>query len=268
MIDNSFTREIERWLAIPTPTASQIVSGAELLLRIDRNRALYQNIVRKPLRLESKLRYELNKHLRYRRDGLTLQQVRTQDTAVMNDVQQLTAGPAPEQQPARHGGKRPDHDQLPAAIQKLWDDNAERWKRMKETYNTLLMLSQPCDRYEGVKALSEAYQAYRRDMAAYDSYKAGDDAKQPESAPAALTPAAASSARAYVSKRLARLEQLMADGKDDSDEAATLREKIAERVDLISSNGIKITSETLARLDNAGVEYAPIYNDTGHESDE
>ena len=71
-------------------------------------------------------------------------------------------------------GRRGDHDSLPEEIQKLWDDNAEVWFRIKALYNHLLTMENalPCDRYEYLKQLAELDKRYHDNLAKYDAYKA------------------------------------------------------------------------------------------------
>lgn len=253
MIDDKLTKEIQLWLAKETMSDDDIKRGAELLLRINRNRVLYQNICRKPQRFVSKLRYELQKHLRYRLDGLTLVEVKRMEARVLPQVKVTLNEGVPvttetaelNDEPKR--GKRADHDTLPDDIKALWDTNAERYKKMKEAYYTCLSLDMPCDRYEYVKLLAETYKLYKRDMAKYDAWTA--DGSDTEAADADTTKAV-SSARSYISKQRKQYDNLTATG--DNEAAAALKEKIQQRVTLLVDNEATMSDELTQWLTERG----------------
>lgn len=272
MVDEKLTKDIQQWLAVEQKTDEAICQGAALLLRINRNRVLYQNICRRPQHLLSKLTYELQKHLRYRLDGLTLQDVREMERKVLPEVKQAiddgqpdtSAAPAAaapvEQAASEQGepldtttakrGKRADHDSLPAEIQQLWTDNAERWKKMKEAFATCQTLDLPCDRYEYVKLLRETYQRYKADMATYDEWQPSEETPKAEPSPAA----AVSSARSYISKHRTLFDSLTADG--DAEKREQLREKIQQRVDVLAQNGAALSDDLTSWLTERGFTIA------------
>lgn len=241
------TKEIQDFLSLEERTEQQILQGAMILLRINRNRVLNQQICRRPKRFEKKLVYELNKHLAYRLDGMTLQEVRRMDGEVLNNVDEILDKGKPDEdgdvdnqnddtagrQPKL--GRRADHAALPPEIQALWDRNAGRWKKIKEARATVETLDMPCDRYEYLKFMKEAYTLYKQDMAKYDSYKT-------DASPAASTPdKEISSARAYISKQRKNYENLLAE--DLTDKAAALKEKLQQRVDVLLNNKAALSSD-------------------------
>ena len=260
MIDEKFTREIQKFLLLEERTEKQIIEGAGLLLRINRNKAMHQQILRNPKRKEAKVVYELNKHLKYRLDGLTLAEVRRMDRKVTAQIDAMIAEGKPETdgdgadqcdtaQPRL--GKRADHDTLPPEIQGLWEINAERYKSIKEARATVETLDAPCDRYEYLKFMNEAYAAYKRDMAKYDAYKPGlEDGKD-----AGNTDAAVSSARAYISKARKKYDGLLADA--DTEELGKLHEKIQQRVDILIDCNAALSDELVQWLvgNNFGITY-------------
>ena len=67
---------MQAWLAAETHDHDSLVAGAEMVLRLTRNRAMYQTIMRRPKYFENKIRYELNKFLRMRLDEMTIQDVK------------------------------------------------------------------------------------------------------------------------------------------------------------------------------------------------
>lgn len=269
MIDNKLTTQIQQWMETEPKTDEVIVQGADLLLRINRNRMLHQTIVRKPQRGLSKLTYELQKHLRYRLDGLTLQQVRKMEAEVLPEVQQTLDAGEPVTTDAESIadteaaiaaapklGRRADHDTLPSEIQALWTDNAERYKKMKEAFATCQELTMACDRYEYVKMLSETYQRYRADMLRYDSYTTETSATKADDAAAnasvkvataikadqvANSASQVSSARAYISKNRPVYDSLAASG--DTAALSDLQAKIQQRVDILLVNKAAMSDE-------------------------
>ena len=69
-MDNKITEQLTEWLNTPRENRD-IPAGAMMLLRLNNNRFLYANILRRPDKFADKLEYELRKHLRIRLDGLT-----------------------------------------------------------------------------------------------------------------------------------------------------------------------------------------------------
>lgn len=200
MLDTYLTQALQDYLA--TPAAERdVAAGAELLLRLNRNRILYNNILRNPARLADKLEYELKKHLQIRLDGLTLQEVSEMNQKVIPAAAAtLAAGEPGKTAPdggkpnALYHGKRPDHDQLPEEIRAIYDQGGEIYQRIRDTYNTLMQMAdaEPCDRYEYLKILGDLDRRYREGWERYDHYTAPEttaevpaEAKQPEAKPKA-----------------------------------------------------------------------------------
>lgn len=222
-----------------------------MLLQLNRNRILHQNIIRRGVRMMPKLEYELKKHLRIRDDGKTLHEVVAMEKVMMPAVEQLVTKPE-----AEHAGKRADHDELPEEVQQLWDGNFERYTKIKALFEELKAMEkmQPCDRYEKLKLLDEAEKAYREALSAYDSYVKEDNfpskiEEQPVD-PAELA-TQIGNARKYISEGKGKLKKLIDEGNEAK--AATLREKIVERVRTIQQAGAPISDDTLAELSELGI---------------
>ena len=81
MNDITFTNKVKAWFD-SEHTDDNIREGAMLLLQITNNRHLYQQIMMRPQHNLKKLQYELNKHLKYRMKGLSLDEVRKFDEVV------------------------------------------------------------------------------------------------------------------------------------------------------------------------------------------
>ena len=157
-LDPKFTEALMAWYKGDHSSDESIRKGAELLLQLNRNRVLYQQILRTPQRMLKKLEYEIKKHIDIRLDGYSLDDVKKMAAAVMPHVS-AAAGvelkddnlPFIEGQEdaiypqVKSIGKRPDHDSLPEDIKKLWEVNAERWKKIKATFELCKTLNAPCD---------------------------------------------------------------------------------------------------------------------------
>lgn len=272
-VDPNFTKKIAEWLNSEHTSNDAIIAGANLLVLVNNNRALHQNIVRNPKRMLAKLEYELNKHMRYRLDGLTLQDVRRMDEELSKPLDQAITVMLPAGDNEDDGdtslplqvdggivrkGIRPDHDNLPSVIQQLWAKNAERWKKIKETFETCKTLELSCDRYEYLKILKVTWYSYKADMAKYDSYMlvAGGEGQEGDN-PVVLDAEAkkmVTLARAYISTNLNKLTTLIEKNKeaglDDkaADKLEEWRTKIQQRVDVLTSNHQVIDDDLKAQL--------------------
>lgn len=196
-MDNQFTLRLQEWLNTP-PTERDILSGAIMLLQLNRNRILFANIFRAPQQYAKKLESELRKHLRIRLDGFTADSLSRYESETFTPIRQqfeadTTAYRLAQNQAlqgqgidpdfateteresitnAQPRGRRADHDALPSEIQQLYTDNGTRYVKMRRIYETLLrMVDAPaCDRYELLKMLVNADTAYRRAWEEYDNY--------------------------------------------------------------------------------------------------
>lgn len=285
MIDNKLTQQIGQWLNLPEKkTDEQIFEGALLLLRLNRNRILYNNILARPQRHLSKLVYELKKFYKIRLDGLTMEEVKELDSTITPATKAaIEVEPKDdngeivnvEDLPA-HGGKRKDHDLLPVEIQAIWTNNAERWKKIKQLYNTLLNIEKPCDRYEYLKQEKDLWYAYKEDFAKYDSYKIEDENSTGTSDAGKESPTAkdVTNARSYISKNLDDLLSLKAatsvtssDGSEEKAKAdyASKLSKVQERVQLLLTANEEIGEDLRAKLKEAGVVFPEENNSQDNE---
>lgn len=181
-MDDKLTKKIQDWLNTPAGERD-IIAGATMLLQLNRNRVMHANIVRRPERFAEKVEYELRKHLKIRLDGLTLADVVKMEREVVPRVEETlqeapvisTDAELPEGAVAR--GRRPDHDDLPAEIQALWDGNIENYHKVRDLHHRLkeMEAAPPCDRYEYLKLLDEADRRYRENLAKYDGFVLGQE---------------------------------------------------------------------------------------------
>lgn len=286
MNDPKFTEKLKKWFDCEH-TDANIREGALLLLQMNNNRHLYQLINFDPQGKLELLKYELQKHLNYRIEGMTIDDVRNYDKAVtpvlQTAVDKTSEADKIAKQLAPHlpvvesenldsivpsaivaKGKRADHDQLPENIQAIWDNNCALWKKIKEHFEACKAYDMSCDRYEGLHAadedfkrmlltLKEEYYAYKQAMDVYDHAQPGDAEKQPaeEQPEAAITSKQIGNARSYITKNLDQLIGLTEAG--NTDKAAALRAKVNERVQLLLTAKAEITADTIAKLQQAGI---------------
>lgn len=301
MIDNKFTQKIKEWFD-KDHTDENIREGAMMLLQINNNKHLYQVISFNPQGKLELLKYELRKHLNYRIEGMTLDEVQEYDKKVTpilqsaidktSEADKIAADLAPHlpvyednediesitPQALIARGKREDHDQLPENIQQIWDANAALWKKIKEHFEACKAYTQSCDRYEGLHAadeefrrmletLKQEYYAYKQGMAEYDAAQPGDEDAQPaeQKTEAAITSKQIGNARSYITKSLPKIFELQESG--EADKAAALRDKVSERVQLLVSAKAELTADTIAKIQQAGIEMQPAEEQQVEESE-
>lgn len=252
-IDKLFRARVEEWLSKKKHTEAELANGAMMVLQCNRNRAMYNTMMRKPSHYEEKMVYELKKHLAYLQNDMNLEDVKkmeayilpiigkaiadTEETtdkaaAALGEIPEDSFLPAPalsSEEPYKQTdaivarGKRTDHDTLPETIRAIWDKNAERYKKMKQAHETCKTLTAACDRYEFTSAIAELWEAYKKDFDTYDHYvlvPVNDEAGTPTPAAEELQLSAEdvraiSAARPYISNNLPKLLALVAAAKED-----------------------------------------------------
>lgn len=176
MIELELTPKIKEWLAVD-PGKRDIKAGAELLLRITRNRILYNNIIRNPVGKASLLEYHLQKILKNRLIDTTHEEVKQMMVQVDAIAQQR--GLERSERTSFQNGKRSDHDELPDEVKQLYVENAELMRRMREAHTRIRMitpLNSTCpdsDRYPLAKAIIDYDRRYRDNWNVYDHYVKG-----------------------------------------------------------------------------------------------
>ncbi len=272
-IDPKFTEKLVEWLRKDHTDEAVVRDGAMLLLQLNRNQGLYQRIMRNPLRAVAKLEYEIQKHVNYRLKGYTIGDIVKLDHEIIPDVKlavdfcdkrqqednstEANVFPHFEAPNDVHyteniipvSGKRPDHDQLPKEIQDIWPKNAERWKKIKETYNLLLTINEPCDRFEHLQLLKEAWYTYKKEMCRYDDFRTSAQVEKEEAdkKEAEKNQRDIDYAHTFITKNLPQLLELVEMAKDpDFNQQDKLEEKrtfIQNRVDILLRNGVVIGEE-------------------------
>ena len=180
MIDLELTPKVKEWLDTE-PSQRDLQAGADLLLRITRNKILYANITRNISRHAGTIEYNLNKIYKTRLNDITHAQVRSMLTEV-SAIAQSRGLDKPEGSSKRsefQRGKRADHDELPDEIKQLYVDNAEILRKMRECHVRLRMITpenSTCpdsDRYPWAKEIIALDTLYRENWNRYDHYIKG-----------------------------------------------------------------------------------------------
>lgn len=182
MIELELTPLIKNWLDT-RPDERDLMQGASLLLRVTRNRILYNNIIRNPARHADVMEYQLRKIYSQRVVDITHREV----GRMMEEVKGIAAArrldtPAVAARTGLQRGKRADHDELPDEIKQLYVDNADIMRRMRECHTRLRMISpdnSTCpdsDRYPWAKEIIALDKKYRENWNKYDHYIKGTPA--------------------------------------------------------------------------------------------
>ena len=270
-LDNKLTESIKKWLDT-APNERDIIAGATMLLQLNRNRAMFNTITRKPEREADRLEYELRKHLRIRLDNMTVADVANMDKKVIPSAKEVletlpvvsTDDEIPEARSAR--GRRQDHDSLPAHIQALYDNNINLYKKIKMLFEELKTMENalPCDRYERLKLLDEADKTYRANLEAYDNYvKPADNSADNDAEPTTAEQSSANvspadvvkligSARKTISKYRTKLAQLV---EANDPKADAIRNKLQDCVRTIQTAGAGLAPATQSELEALGIKF-------------
>ena len=269
--DPKITEGMVAWLRGDHSSGESIKKGAELLLRVNRNRGLYERICRNPKAGVKKLEYEITKHLNYRLQGYTIQDIENLDKEIVPQVQaavdaaeNAADGEVPVVQETDGDGDtgcvvvkgiRPDHDSLPEDIKAIWPANAERWKKIKETFNLLLSLNAPCDRFEHLQLLKESWYKYKDEMCRYDDFRGTMDEMVTVVKGKEISEKDQQNidyAQSYISRYLPVLMDLVAAAKDpeftDQEKLESQREKIQNRVFTLLKLGVVLSDQRKADL--------------------
>ena len=272
--DPKLTEAMVAWLRREDHSSDESIrEGAELLLRVNRNRGLFERIRRYPKAGVKKLEYEIKKHVNYRLQGYTIQDIEALDAEVTPQVQaavdaaeNAADGEIPVVQETDGDGDtgcvvvkgmRPDHDKLPDDIKAIWPANAERWKKIKETYNLLLTLNAPCDRFEHLQLMKELWYKYRQDMCRYDDFRGTMDEMVTLNKGRQLTEDEQKDvdvAQSYISRNLPVLQELVLESRepDFPEEKIVkledLRSKIQERVNTLLQLNVMLSDQRKADL--------------------
>ena len=291
-MDKEFTESLKRWLETPRKERD-VREGAELLLRINGNRHIYNLAMNRPEAAHDHVEYDLKKFLQIRLDGHTMESIREMESELLPKVRSLIPLPeeetesefaedenveeiipSPEEEtesefsedenveetptaPNVHRGRRPDHDDLPEHIRAIYDRGGELYEKIRRTFTELQDLEKapPCDRYEKIKILEGLYEEYIAGWDEYDAYGTADEGEETaEPADQGNEAKRVAAARKFISTHVAKLEQLLKAEEPAPDEIEEERRQITERITLIVETGGSFKSDFAQRLKDAGVE--------------
>ena len=140
-MDHKLTQDIINYLNTSSDKRD-VVFGATLLLKLNRNRILFQNACKRPIKYAEKIAYELQKHLNIRVDHKTIADVIEMDKMVVPAITYILSEGAPvisadDDLPiegVKVLGKRIDHDELPEEIQNIWTFNGQLFFKIKALF--------------------------------------------------------------------------------------------------------------------------------------
>lgn len=271
-MDKAFTQEIADWLETPREERD-VRKGAELLLRINGNRHIYQLAMIRPETAHDHVEADLKKFLRIRLDGHTMESVRQMDSELIPKVQNIITTRQDESEDApeetddtapAHRGKRSDHNELPEEIRAIYERGGELFEKIKQIFTELQQMENApaCDRYEKLKVLKplvkeytdgwERYDNYNSDMSQEEAVEAVDEAPEPGNEAKRVA-----AARKFISTHVAKLETLLQAETIDEAEVENERRQIAERMAFIAETGGSFKPDFAQRIHALGVDIEP-----------
>jgi hypothetical protein len=235
-----------------------IEQAALLLLKLNRNRILYESICRR--KNVEKLKYELQKIYNYHSKEDAAEEVKALELDAVKVVK--TTFPEEEKREATETkGMRPDHDLLPDEVKAKYLENLNLYPRMRKLHEQLKLMNTtlPCDRYPFLKELKELDEKLRKNWGEYDAFTATSPNPDnvPEAGdipPAPVAPDAKkiSAARKYLSDNKGKLAELKV--QDDQSNYLNLLAKMQERLTLLVTSNAGISDEQLTELKTLGLD--------------
>lgn len=271
-MDKAFTQDIADWLETPREERD-VRKGAELLLRINGNRHIYQLAMIRPETAHNHVEADLKKFLQIRLDGHTMESVRQMDSELIPKVQNIITTRQDESEDApeetddtapAHRGKRSDHNELPEEIRAIYERGGALFEKIKQIFTELQQMENApaCDRYEKLKVLKplvkeytdgwERYDNYNSDMSQEEAVEAVDEAPEPGNEVKRV-----GAARKFISTHVAKLETLLQAETIDEAEVENERRQIAERMAFVAETGGSFKPDFAQRINALGVDIEP-----------
>ena len=271
-MDKAFTQDIADWLETPREERD-VRKGAELLLRINGNRHIYQLAMIRPETAHDHVEADLKKFLQIRLDGHTMESVRQMDSELIPKVQNIITTRQDESEDApeetddtapAHRGKRSDHNELPEEIRAIYERGGALFEKIKQIFTELQQMENApaCDRYEKLKVLKplvkeytdgwERYDNYNSDMSQEEAVEAVDEAPEPGNEVKRV-----GAARKFISTHVAKLETLLQAETIDDAEVENERRQIAERMAFVAETGGSFKPDFAQRINALGVDIEP-----------
>jgi hypothetical protein len=259
-MEENLTEKIK--VIINTPDEEvDVESAALILLKLNRNRTLYESICRR--RNVDKLKYELQKIYSFRSNGESVEKTKSLEKEVVKLVK--TTFPKQEEiEAAQTKGKRQDHDLLPDEIKAKLIENLNIFPKMRKLHEQLKLMNTalPCDRYPFLKELKELDEMLRKNWDEYDAFVIVTDTQENEGQkteekiapqePAFPDPKKISAARKYLSENKATLAGLKE--QEEQSNYLMLRDKMQERMTFLIASGAGISDEQMEELKALGLD--------------
>lgn len=274
--------KIQNWLNMPDNVTdyTRFAEGAQLLLQLNRNQHMHNFLIKgwKSNNQKTKLIYELNKHLRIRLSGITLQQIeemRPEAERIGKEVSEKTEEKKDEKNPGsaptytvKQVGRRSDHELLPPEVQALYVETHNLLLKERSLHEKLKLMvnARPCDRHEFVSLLIKLDKQRIGDWQRYDGYQVTEedrlrfenrknDPKEKESVKgesAAEDANSIGSCRTFISRNLGKAFKL----KKDVLQVAAFTKLLADmqaKYDLATGLGAKFSDKTVKALTELGM---------------
>lgn len=238
-----YKQQVQTWLDTPEEKRS-LETGAKLMLQGNRNKILYQNVLKKSN--FDKIQYELLKIF-------TADSPREIDPIIIKLETQVAEN---EKTHPEEKGKRSDHNSLPAVIQLSWVENLKIYPRMRSLHEKLKLLSETGTAADRIDALTELLQLdkkLRENWNLYDNFDIVQPIVQPvETEKTSLSAKQVSAGRKFLSDNKTKQTALIEKGEDEK--GAVLLEKMQNRYWELKSNGETFAPEQVAELKALGIE--------------
>lgn len=233
-------------------------AGALLMLKLNRNRTLYQYILRK--NALDKLIYEMKKQFdilsartKHESIKLTEQQVSDLTAAASKATKTL------EVVDKGVKGKRADHDLLSVDSQQAFENNLAIYPKMRSLHEKLKLMvnDRPCDRFPFLKELITLDNQVRANWKLYDNAKVQESTQPGQTVTNPVKPITpvldvkgVSAARKYLSDNKKKLADLKV--KDEAKHSDLLF-KMQERYNNLIASGQTFDEKQVAELKDAGL---------------
>jgi len=158
----NLTAKIKEILDTPNDKID-IDSAALVLLKVNRNRILNQNILRR--NDVAKLKYELQKIYDFRSKENALNEAKELEKEVI-PVIEVTLPAAEKIEATETKGMRPDHEKLPDDIKACYLENLNHYHKMRKLHEQLKLMgdAKACDRYPFLKELVDLDKEVRENL--------------------------------------------------------------------------------------------------------
>jgi hypothetical protein len=252
----NLTDQIKKILDTPDNEVD-LSSASIILLKVNRNRILHENIIRR--NNVAKLKYELKKIYDFRTKENGIEETKALEKAIVPIIKK-TLPEIEKIEAAEAKGKRADHDQLPDEIKALLLENQNIYPRMRKLHEQLKLMgnAKACDRYPFLKELKELDETIRANWDKYDKFiikPVDPDPSSGDPGSGEQLPVDAkkiSAARKYLSDNKPKLADLKA--LEDQSKYLALLAKMQERLTFLIESKAGISDEQLAEWKGLGLD--------------